>query len=506
MKRREFIKVCSMAGGGMMLMIDASAADLNSAFATEEKAFLTDLLEIKPDGTVVFQCIKHEMGQGVCTTMAMIIADELCADWQKVKIEFPKADLQRFENEKNGGYGTGGSSTILSQWDTLRKAGATARNALVTAASRRWGISIEDCYAENHLVINRRNAEKFGFGELATEAAQVAAPADVEIKKPDQFTIIGRSTSSKLSKDIVTGQIRYGIDIQVPGMLYAVVARCPVYRGKLKSFDATEALKVKGVKRVFSTVPIAGLQTHTPYLPHDIREGVAVVADSFWAAKKGRDVLRIVWDEGPNAAFDSEDFQKLAAERARLKTDPTGYLGDDNAVSDLAKVRKTLRGSYTFPHQMHSCMEPINCTAHYQSEHCEIWAGSQSPHLIVKEVQRQFGLDEASIHLHLLPSGGGFERRAYTDMAIEAVFISRESGHIPVKMLWTREDDQQCNLAHHFQHMEYQAALDSDNCLYASSPLRFSNGSCLASDRWKMPAGAGSASPFIDRARSRGNS
>jgi isoquinoline 1-oxidoreductase beta subunit len=466
MNRKDFIKLSALAGGGLMLSFRAHAASLESAEAADS-IYLGDLVKITPEGDILFQFIKHEMGQGVSTAMAMILSEELCADWQKVKIEFPDADLKRYENAKNGGYGTGGSCTIRYQWDILRKAGATARQALIMAACKRWNTSPENCYASNHFVINKKNSEKLGFGDLATEAAHIAVVSEVSLKQPQHFEIVGKPKAGKLVPGIVTGALKYGIDVHVPGMFYAVIARCPVFKGKVKSFDATKTLQIKGVKKVFTTKPIAGLQTHTPYLPHDIREGVVVVADSFWAAKKGRDALNIVWDEGPNGEFDSEDFQKLAAQRARVKTDPTGYIGDENAVADLSKVRKTLRASYVFPHQLHSCMEPINCTAHYRPDHCEIWVGSQSPNLIINEVERQFGLNSQQITLHLHPSGGGFGRRAYTDMAIETVFISKESGNVPVKMIWTREDDQQCNLAHHFQHMEYQVALDKDDQVYA---------------------------------------
>src|SRR5690606_33586681 len=172
------------------------------------------------------------------------------------------------------------------------------------------------------------------------------------------------------------------------------------------------------------------------------------------------EALEIEWDEGPNGRLGSADFERLAAERALHRTDPTGFIGDANAVADMARVRKTLRASYIYPHQLHSCMETLNCTAHVREDGCEIWLGSQSAGMVVEELQKLLGLPQEKITMHMLPSGGGFGRGAYTDMAVEAAFISREAGNVPVEMLWTREDDQQCNLVHLFQHMEYQAALD----------------------------------------------
>jgi CO/xanthine dehydrogenase Mo-binding subunit len=270
----------------------------------------------------------------------------------------------------------------------------------------------------------------------------------------------------KLVPDIVTGRMQYGIDVKVPGMLYALIERCPVFKGKIWRYDARAALKVPGVRQVFTTQPIAG-HHEPPYMPHDIREGVVVVAESFWAAKKGREALAVEWNEGDKARFSTSDFEKLAADRARDRGDPTGFIGAENAVSDLNKVRRTLRASYVYPHQLHSCMEPLNCTAFAKQNDVEIWCGSQAPNLIVAEVAKLLKLPPENVRVHLFPSGGGFGRRYYPDFAVEAAFISREAGNVPVKMMWTREDDQTCNFVNHFQHLEYQAAIDAANQLYA---------------------------------------
>ena len=382
------------------------------------------------------------------------------------KSSFQLVDLPRYENDRYGGYGTGGSCTLFYTYDMLRQAGATARQMLINAAGRIWNASPEQCEAQAHWVVHRRSSRRLSFGELAPIAAQMPVPAKVTPKQAKSFKVIGAPKPAKLIPQIVTGQLKYGIDIKVPGMLYALIARCPVFKGKVKSFDASETLKIKGVRKVFTTQPIAGLQ-FVSYLPHDVREGVVVVADSFWAALKGREALKIEWDEGPNAKYSSEDFEILAAQHAMHRTDPTGFTGHENAVANVQHVRKTLRASYVYPHQLHSCMETLNCTAHVREDECELWLGTQSASLVVSEVQRLLELPQDKIKLHMLPSGGGFGRRAYTDMAVEAAFISREAGNVPVKMMWTREDDQQCNLVHLFQHMEYQAALDQENRLYA---------------------------------------
>lgn len=467
MKRRDFIRSSAVIGGGIMLSFHATAMQAINGHTFVNESILGDFVKILPNGDVLFQFVKHEMGQGVSTSMAQIFADELCADWKKVKIEFPDADMKKYQNDKNGGHDTGGSCTIIYQWDMLRKAGATAKQMLIEAAARKWNTSAANCFAENHQVVNKSSMKKFGFGELAADAATFEVPEEVTLKNQSDFQHIGKSKTAKLIPPIVTGKLQYGLDVKVPGVVYAVIARCPVFKGKLKSFDASDALKIKGVSKVFTTQPIAGLQVHAPYMPYDIRDGVVVVADSFWAARKGQAALKIEWEEGVNGKLSSEDFENLATRRAIHKTDPTGFIGNENAVADLAHVRKTLRASYVFPHQLHSCMEPLNCTAHMQPDSCEIWVGTQAPHLIVSELKRVFNLPEDNIKIHLFPSGGGFGRRYYPDMAVEAAFISKQAGNLPVKMIWTREDDHLANLGHLFQHLEYQVALDKDDNIYA---------------------------------------
>ena len=463
MNRRDFVKA-SLFGGGLLLTFNFRAAGEN--VPADRPLEFGDLLTIMPDGQIRYLFIKHEMGQGVATAMAMILAEELCADWEKVKIEFPDTSLTKFQNDTNGGHDTGGSCTITYQYDVLRKAGAVARQMLIGAAAEKWHTDEGDCYADNHRVIHRHTHAELSFGELALLATGVKIP-EVKLKSPKEFKLIGQPKNAKLIPDIVTGKLRYGLDVKVPGMLTALIARCPVFKGKLKSFDASAALKIKGVRKVFATTPIAGLQRDTPWMPHDIRDGVAVVADSFWAAKQGREALKIEWDEGINGHKNTADFEYLAQQRAMHKTDPTAYVGDENAVANLAHVRKTQRASYMFPHQLHNCMEPLNCTAFVQGDTCELWLGSQAPNLVATELTRLMKFAPEKITVHNFPSGGGFGRRYYPDMAMEAVFISRAAGDVPVKMMWTREDDHQFNLGHLFQHMEYQVAYDEHDQLYA---------------------------------------
>jgi isoquinoline 1-oxidoreductase subunit beta len=465
-KRREFLRDSALVAGGLTLCFRAVGAEVVVAKAAGTATEMGDFLRITSAGDVQFLVVKHEMGQGLATAGAQILCEELGADWARVKLEFPVADMARWENDRNGGHGTGGSCSITYQYDLLRKAGATARQMLIAAAAQQWNVPVDSCTAGNHVVTHRPSNRRLSYGELASAAARLPVPADVKLRDTKDQQLIGKPVHTKLIPDIVTGRVKYGIDTQVPGMLYAVIARCPVYKGKLKSFDATRARKIKGVHKIVAMTPIAGPQ-HTPWMPHDIRDGVAVVADSFWTARKARDALDIEWDEGPNAGLSTADFEIIAQEHALHRTDPTGFIGDENAVADVGKVRKTLRASYVYPHQLHSCMEPLNCTAFVKADECEIWCGSQVPNLISDAVKDLLGLPAEKVKVHLMPSGGGFGRRAYPDMAVEAAFISREAGNVPVKTLWTREDDQTCNLVHLFQHMEYQAALDAQGKLHA---------------------------------------
>jgi CO/xanthine dehydrogenase Mo-binding subunit len=461
MKRREFLRNSALAAGGFTLYLRNLDAAAQTAPRTTS---LGDFLRITPAGEVLFQVVKHEMGQGVATALAQILCEELHADWNRVNVEFPQADLPRWQNDRNGGHDTGGSCTITYQYDLLRKAGATARTMLIAAAAARWNVPAAVCRAENHFVVHEGSGRRAGFGDLASLAATLPVPTDIPLKK--QQTLIGQAAPHKLAPDIVKGRLKYGLDVQLPGMCYALIARCPVFKGRLKRFDARAALKLPGVRKIFAMTPIAG-HHEPPYMPHDVRDGVAVVADSFWAAQKARDALVLEWDEGEKARFSTADFEKLAAERARDRGDPTGYIGDENATHDLGKVRRTLRASYVYPHQLHSCMEPLNCTAFTRDDVTEIWCGSQAPNLIVAEVAALLKMPQENVRVHLFPSGGGFGRRYYPDFAVEAAWISREAGHVPVKMMWTREDDQTVNFANHFQHLEYQAAIDGANKLHA---------------------------------------
>jgi CO/xanthine dehydrogenase Mo-binding subunit len=467
MNRRHFIRIVPLTGGGLILGLNSFA----KAFAPgaekgtdDTAAVIGDFLSVQANGDVIFQFTKHEMGQGVSTALAMVIAEELCADFEKIQVTFPSADPVKY-NEANGTHGTGGSSTVISMTPILRKAGATARQMLIQAAATQWNTTPDNCYAENHFIINRLTRQKAGFGELAVPAGKLPAPASVTLKAHNDFNIVGKPQPSKTLPLLVTGRHKYGIDTNIPGMKYALVARSPVFKGKIKTYNAAKTLAVKGVKKVVVTGAVAGVQG--PVYPYDIREGIAVIADSYWAAHKGREQLSVVWDEGVHANASTEDFEALLKQRGQQRVDPVGYTGDENAIADISHVRQTLRATYVFPYMLHSLMEPLNCTAHFKGDSCELWIGTQWPEYIIDEINRVFGIAKEKVKVHLFPSGGGYGRRAFPDAAIEAVCISKEAGGIPVKVMWTREDDHQANFVHCYQWMDYMAGWDENNQLYA---------------------------------------
>lgn len=470
MKRSEFIKIAALGSGGLMIGLPSWASiksgnkEIDTVDNEEASASIGNFIQVNSAGDIFFHVSKHEMGQGVATSLAMILADELEADWERVRLIFPDADMNRFQNSENGGMGTGGSTTMITMYPILRRAGAVAREMLLQAAADRWGVAKNACRAEHGYIIHIESGRRFGYGELAEDASRLPIPKNVQTKNDDQLRLVGKPKSAKTIPNIVLGRHEYGIDAELPGMLYAVVLRCPYYRGKLKSFDATKTLKVNGVRKVVTTQNVAGVKGFYQY---DIREGIAVLADSFWAAQKGREALVAEWSAPSHVMMDLNDYEQLIARKSLQRTDPLGFVGDDNASQDLSVTHKTLQAEYTYPYQLHSLMEPLNCTAHFKGDSCELHIGTQAPQFLIDEIKKHFGLTQDKITLHLHPSGGGYGRRWYPDTGLEALTISKEAGNVPVKMLWTREDDQTVNHVHCHTQSFYQASLDSQNNLVA---------------------------------------
>ncbi|MBX7218376.1 MAG: xanthine dehydrogenase family protein molybdopterin-binding subunit [Blastocatellia bacterium] len=444
LNRRDFLKVSFVAGTGLVLgchLPGGGKLDVTEAAAVDAQT-LNAWVTIAPDSTVTIFAAKAEMGQGIRTSLPMIVAEELDADWNKVKVEHAPG-----HSTKHGNQGTGGSSSIRTSWKPLRNAGATARAMLVAAAAQKWGVEPAACRTEAGFVINSKGNQRLSYGELAEAAAKVPVPKEVPLKDPKDFKIIGKKTARVDNPKIVDGSAIYGIDVKVPGMLTAVVARCPVFGGKVASFDGSKAKAVPGVRHVLQ-----------------IPSGVAVVADTFWQAMQGRRALEIKWDEGPNASLNSAAISKMLKEKA---SGTAAVARKEGAGAEgMKSVAKKLEAVFEVPFLAHATMEPINATAYVQKDSCEIWAGAQFPQFMVQAAQAITQLPATAIKVNVTLLGGGFGRRAEPDAAIEAIGISKEVG-TPVKVILTREDDMQHDFYRPASYHTISAGLDAKGNLTA---------------------------------------
>jgi isoquinoline 1-oxidoreductase beta subunit len=377
-------------------------------------------IRIAPDDTVTILLKHSEMGQGVSTSMPMVIAEELECDWRHVRSEHAPADLV-YAHTVFHVQMTGGSTSTWESFDQLRTAGAAAREMLITAAAARWGVPAGECRAENGFVIHGQRRTR--FGELAAEAAKLPVPAAPKLKDPKDWKILGRPTHRLDSPEKITGRAEFGMDVRRPGMLTALVARSPFFGGKVRGFRAGKAKAVSGVVDVIQ-----------------IPSGVAVLGESFWAARLGRNALEIDWDAGSIAGHSTaaqlDDYRKLA----RTPGAVAEAKGDVEAA--LARAARKLEAEYEVPYLAHAMMEPLNCTAEIRAGACEIWTGTQFQTGDQAAAAKIAGLEPEQVHVHTLFLGGGFGRRATptSDFVSEAVHLAKASGR-PVKVVWTREDD-----------------------------------------------------------------
>ncbi len=386
---------------------------------------------IAENGTVTIVCHRSEMGQGVRTGMPMIVADELEADWKRVRVMQAPGDEKRFGNQD-----TDGSRSTRHFFDPMRRCGAAARTMLEAAAAARWGVPVSEVEAKNHEVVHAKTGRRAGYGSLAKDAAKQAVPARdaVRLKDPSKFRYIGKGQVKLLDgPDMVTGKAQYGIDTRLPGMLYAVVARPPVYGGKAVSYDATETLKVPGVLKVVEIDPSPAPAQFNPV------GGIAVVGRNTWAAIQGRKALKVVWDDGPNGSYDSVAFKQTLEESARKP----GKVVRDNGNVDtaMASAAKKIDAEYYIPHLAHAPMEPPAATVRISQGKAEVWGCFQSPQAAKDLVAKRLGIQPADVTVHVTLLGGGFGRKSKPDFGIEAAVVSKAMDGKPVKLTWTREDD-----------------------------------------------------------------
>jgi isoquinoline 1-oxidoreductase beta subunit len=417
MERRAFLQTAGGLGAGLVIgfRIPARGEQEPSPFAPNA------WLRIAPDDSVLVIVDRSEMGQGVVTSLPMLLAEELEADWSKVKIEFAPAD-KAYINPLFGLQGTGGSSSVRAAWTPLRKAGAAAREVLIAAAAQRWAVKTTECRAENGAVVHTKTKRRLRYGQLAARAATLPVPTDVPLKDPKDWRIAGKPTKRLDAAVKTNGRAKFGIDTWVPGLRIAVVARSPVFGGKVKSFDATAAKAVEGVRNVVQ-----------------ISSGVAVVATGYWPAKLGRDALKVEWDEGSVASVSSAGISAMFAERAGQATAAIAkHVGDPEG--GLGGAATKVEADYEMPFLAHTTMEPMNATAHVRADGVDIWAPTQFQQGAQGIGAAIGGVPPEQVKVHTTYLGGGFGRRFELDFIQEALETSKAVG-TPVKVIWSREDD-----------------------------------------------------------------
>jgi isoquinoline 1-oxidoreductase beta subunit len=397
-------------------------------------------IRVGSDNIVRLWATRSEMGQGVRTLLPMVLADELGADWEKIVIEQASQE-PRFKGIR---LRTSGSGSAAGTWKPLRTAAATAREMLISAAAQQWKVDPQSCRAEHGQVIHVSSGRKRSFGELAAVAARLPAPAKPKLKDVKELRLIGKRVKRADGKAIVSGSAAYGLDVRRPGMLYAVIARCPYLGGKLESFDSAPALKVAGVKQV---VPVRS----------GFAGGVAVVATNTWAAIRGREALQPAWDKGPNASFDSDVL--IRQMEAALEQPGFAIRRDGAAPAALAASQRTMAALYEYPFQAHAPLETMNCTAEVRAGSCEIWVPTQAPEAAQKDAAKLLGIPEDAVKVNVTMLGGGFGRRLQTDYVPEAVEIAKAAGK-PVQVVWTRDDDMKHGFFHPPKLESLRAALN----------------------------------------------
>lgn len=434
--RRGFLQTSVGAAAGLVLGFHLGGGEAEAQTANAE---LNAFISISPDNMVTLQIHKSEMGQGVVTSLSQILADEIDADWNRIRTEFPGVKPV-YGTPMMGTYG---SLTIRTSWTPLRKTAAQAREMLVQAAATRWGVPVSQLRTENSNVVNTANNQRLTFGAIAADAAKLTPPANPTVKTAAQFKLIGTSPKRLDTQMKTTGTAPFGMDYRAPGMLYAAIERCPVFEGKVKTFDATKAKAIAGVKEVFS-----------------IGHGVAVVAENTWAALQAKKALAITWDEGPRAGNSTPGLR--AAWAALANTLGQSVQNTGNVDTALAGAAKKIEAVYEAPYLSHAPMEPLNATVLVTDTKCDIWVGTQIQTVAMQAAAMATGFKEDQISIHTLYLGGGFGRRGGEDYVHEAVEVAKHMKGTPVKTVWSREDDLQHDTYRPASYTKFTAALDAD--------------------------------------------
>jgi len=475
--RRQMLKGVA-ATGAFVLAAQFPAARKAMAYATGADKMphgvVTNphvFVSIDKDGIVSIIASRAEMGNGAArTSLPLIVADELDADWARVRVVQSPGDEETYGNQD-----TDGSRSVRHFIQPMRRVGAGARKMLEQAAAKRWGVDPAEVEARFHEVVHTVSGKKLGYGELAEDAAALPAPSpdSIKLKEPSAFRYMGKGTISIVDlHDITTGKATYGQDVRLPDTLYAVIERAPVVQGKVTSYDGSATMKVPGVVKV---VKIDGTPPPAAYSP---LAGVAVIAKNTWAAMKGREALKIVWDDGPNASFDSAEYKKLLQDNVRKPGRLERNEGDVDAA--LKSAAKVITAEYYSPHLAHATMEPPSATARIADGKLEVWTSTQSPGGARDDLAKRFGFEQKNVILHEMLLGGGFGRKSKWDFAIEAALLSKAMDGAPVKVVWTREDDIKHGFYHTVTAERLEAGLDKDNKVIAwrhrsAAPSLFTN-------------------------------
>jgi isoquinoline 1-oxidoreductase subunit beta len=465
--RRSFVVGSSAAGAGLALGFNlpvgpdtAQAADVIRA--ADGSPEIDAWVVIRPDDTVVIRIARSEMGQGTMTGLAQLVAEELNCDWSKVTTEFPTPGQNVARKRVWGDFSTGGSRGIRSSEEYVRKGGATARTMLIQAAANGWSVPATECSASNSVITHGPSGRTISYGKVAEAAAKLDPPKDVPLKDWKSWTIAGKPLKRLDTPDKIVGKTVFGIDTRLPGMVYAAINACPVFGGKLKSYDEAKVQDMPGVKKAVKVGDNA----------------VAVVADSWWRAKKALEAMPIVWDEGENAKVSSATIAAFLKEG--LSADQA-FVGNQtgDVKTALAGAAKVVEATYSYPYQNHAPMEPMNATALYTSDRCEVWCSTQNGEAALAATAEASGLPVAKCDVHKTLLGGGFGRRGQTDYVRQAVAIAKEMPGTPVKLLWTREEDMTHCYYHPITQCKMTAGFDANKNLVALH-MRISGQSILA--------------------------
>jgi isoquinoline 1-oxidoreductase beta subunit len=448
-RRRRFLAASAVTSGSLVVgfhLLFAGRAEAQSApAAASATPEINAWVVVQPDDTVVIRIARSEMGQGTLTGLAQLVAEELECDWSKVRTEWPTPGQNLARNRVWGNFSTGGSRGIRDSHEYVRKGGAAARMMLVQAAADGWGVPVAECVASNSVVTHRPSGRTARYGALALAAAKVAPPSNVTLKDPKDWKVAGKRVARLDTAEKTTGALVYGIDVKVPGMLCAAIKDCPVMGGKVRSVDESVALKRPGVKKVVRVGESA----------------VAVVADTWWRAKTALDALPIDWDYGPNAGASSVKFAAECREALEIKDAPVHIQVGDARAAIAASPRK-VEAVYAYPHQAHATMEPMNATARYTPERCEVWTPTQNGEAALAAASETSGVPLAQCEVYKTLLGGGFGRRgAGQDWVRQAVAIAKELPGTPVKLIWSREEDIQHDKFHPSTQCKLVAGLDA---------------------------------------------